>query len=46
MTTVEARRFVGTARPAATATLRDLALIALAAILILELLPAALRAAG
>ncbi len=46
MTTLEARRLVETARPAAAATLRDLAWVALAAILILELLPAALRAAG
>jgi hypothetical protein len=43
---VEARRLFWAVRPAAVATLRGLALITIAALLILGLLPAALGAAG
>jgi hypothetical protein len=45
-TVVEARRWVVAVRPAALATLRGAALITIAALLILGLLPAALGAAG
>jgi hypothetical protein len=47
MTTVlEARRWIVAVRPLARAMLRSLALITIAALLILALLPAALGAAG
>ena len=45
-TPLEARRWVAAAKPLATAMARGLAMITIAALLILALLPAALRAAG
>ena len=45
-TPLQARRWVAAARPLARAMLRGLAMITIAALLILALLPAALVAAG
>ena len=45
-TPLEARRWVAAARPLARTMLRGLAMITIAALLILGLLPAALGAAG